>query len=84
MDATNHIPYGWSANRVHGRIGSAVPMHKTTVNLPDDVRELLERSSASVGQSPRQFIREAILLRCAVAGGEVTDEIRRIAADLRK
>jgi predicted transcriptional regulator len=58
-------------------------MHKTTVNLPDDVREMLERSAASVGQSPSQFIREAILLRCAVAGGEVTEEIRRIAADLR-
>jgi hypothetical protein len=43
-----------------------------------------ERSSASVGQSPSQFIREAILLRCAVAGGEVTDEIRRIATELRK
>jgi hypothetical protein len=70
------------------RAGSAFrlrgPMHKTTVNLPDDVRAMLERSSASVGQSPSQFIREAILLRCAVAGGEVTDEIRRIATELRK
>jgi hypothetical protein len=37
-----------------------------------------------VGQSPSQFIREAILLRCAIGDGEVTDEIRRIAADLRK
>lgn len=71
-------------NRAQGALGSRVPMHKTTVNLPDDVRELLERSAASVGQSPSQFIREAILLRCAVAGGEVTDEIRRIAADLRR
>jgi predicted transcriptional regulator len=73
-----------SRNRGHGVIGSAVPMHKTTVNLPDDVREMLERSAASVGQSPSQFIREAILLRCVVAGGEVTDEIRRIVAELRK
>ena len=36
------------------------------------------------GSVTQSVIREAILLRCAVAGGEVTDEIRRIAADLRK
>jgi uncharacterized protein (DUF1778 family) len=59
-------------------------MHKTTVNLSDDVRELLERAAASVGQTPTQFVREAVLLRCAVAGGEVTEEIRRLAAELRE
>jgi hypothetical protein len=57
-------------------------MRNTSVNLPDDVFELMERSAASVGQSPTQFVREAVLLRCAVAGGEVTDEIRRIADDV--
>jgi hypothetical protein len=51
--------------------------------MPDDVYVLMERAAASVGQSPSQFIREAVLLRCAVVGGEVTDEIRALAATLR-
>ncbi len=59
-------------------------MRKTSVNLPDDIGELMDRAAASVGQSPSQFIREAILLRCAIAAGEVTDEMRAIAADLRE
>jgi hypothetical protein len=58
-------------------------MRNTSVNLPDDVFELMQRAAASVGQSPTQFVREAVLLRCAVAGGEVTDEIRALAAALR-
>lgn len=59
-------------------------MRKTSVNLPDDIADLMERAAASVGQSPTQFVREAVLLRCAVAGGEVTDEMRVLAAELRK
>jgi Arc/MetJ-type ribon-helix-helix transcriptional regulator len=59
-------------------------MRKTSVNLPDDIADLMERAAASVGQSPSQFIREAVLLRCAVVGGEVSDEIRALAAALRK
>lgn len=59
-------------------------MRGTSVNLPDDVFELMERAARSVGQSPSQFIREAVLLRCAVAGGEVTDEIRALAQALRE
>jgi hypothetical protein len=31
-----------------------------------------------------QFVREAILLRCVVASGEATDEIRALAAALSK
>lgn len=58
-------------------------MRNTSVNLPDDVFELMQRAADSVGQSPTQFVREAVLLRCAVAGGEVTDEIRTLAAALR-
>jgi hypothetical protein len=58
-------------------------MRTTSVKIPDDVFVLLERASGSVGQSPSQFIREAILLRCAVVGGEVSDEIRALAATLR-
>lgn len=59
-------------------------MRNTSVNLPDDVFELMERAARSVGQSPTQFVREAVLLRCAVAGGEVTDEIRALAETLRE
>lgn len=59
-------------------------MRNTSVNLPDDVFELMERAARSVGQSPTQFVREAVLLRCAVAGGEVTDEIRARADALRE
>ncbi len=59
-------------------------MRNTNVRLPDDIFDLMQRAVASVGQSPTQYVREAILLRCAVTGGEVTDEIRRIAAELRK
>jgi hypothetical protein len=59
-------------------------MRKTSVDLPDDVFELMERAARSVGQSPSQFIREAVLLRCAVASGEVTDEIRAAAEALRE
>lgn len=59
-------------------------MRRSSVNLPDDIADLMERAAASVGQSPTQFVREAILLRCAVAGGEVTAEIRALAAELRK
>jgi uncharacterized protein (DUF1778 family) len=58
-------------------------MRGTSVKMPDDVYVLMERAAASVGQSPSQFIREAVLLRCAVVGGEVTDEIRALAATLR-
>jgi len=58
-------------------------MRTTSVKLPDDVFVLMERAAASVGQSPSQFIREAVLLRCAVVGGEVTEEIRDLAATLR-
>ena len=59
-------------------------MRKTSVDLPDDVFELMERAARSVGQSPSQFIREAVLLRCAVASGVVTDEIRAAAEALRE
>lgn len=59
-------------------------MRRTSLNLPDDVYDLMERAAASVGQSPTQFVREAVLLRCAVAAGEVSDEIRTLAAELRK
>jgi uncharacterized protein (DUF1778 family) len=59
-------------------------MRRTSVNLPDDVAELMERAAASVGQSPTQFVREAVLLRCALAAGEVTDELRALAAELRQ
>jgi uncharacterized protein (DUF1778 family) len=58
-------------------------VRRTSINLPDDVFELMERAAASVGQSPTQFIREAVLLRCALAAGEVTEEMRAIAAELR-
>jgi hypothetical protein len=37
-----------------------------------------------VDQSPSQFIREAILLRCAVPAARLTDQICRIAVDLRR
>jgi uncharacterized protein (DUF1778 family) len=57
-------------------------MRKTSVNLPDDIADLMDRAAAAAGQSPSQFIREAVLLRCAVAGGEVTDELRAFAAAL--
>jgi uncharacterized protein (DUF1778 family) len=59
-------------------------VRKTSVNLPDDVFELMERAAESVGQSTTQFVREAVLLRCAVAAGEVTKEMRTLAAELRK
>lgn len=59
-------------------------MRKTSVNLPEDIADLMARAAASVGQSPSQFVRESVLLRCAVAAGEVTDEIRQLAAELRK
>ena len=68
--------------RARRRLRSLV--RKTSVNLPDDIADLMERAAASVGQSTTQFVREAVLLRCAVAGGEVTDEIRALAAALRK
>ncbi|WP_445151167.1 ribbon-helix-helix domain-containing protein [Baekduia sp. Peel2402] len=58
-------------------------MRGTSVKLPDDVYVLMERAAREVGQSPSQFIREAVLLRCAVVGGEVTDELRSLAATLR-
>ena len=58
-------------------------MRKTSVNLPDDVFELMERAAASVGQTTGQFVREAVVLRCALAAGEVTDEMQAIAAKLR-
>lgn len=59
-------------------------MRKTSVNLPEDIADLMDRAAASVGQTTTQFVREAVLLRCAVAGGEVTDEIRQLASELRK
>jgi hypothetical protein len=59
-------------------------MRKTSVNLPDDVFELMERSAASVGQTTGQFVREAVLLRCALAAGEVSEEIHALAASLRE
>lgn len=59
-------------------------MRKTSVNLPEDIANLMDRAAASVGQTTTQFVREAVLLRCAVAGGEVTDEISQLAAELRK
>lgn len=59
-------------------------VRRTSLNLPDDVYDLMERAAASVGQSPTQFVREAVLLRCAVAAGGVSDEIRAMAADLSK
>jgi hypothetical protein len=59
-------------------------MRKTSVNLPDDVFELMERAAASVGQTTGQFVREAVVLRCALAAGEVTDEMQAIAAKLRE
>lgn len=59
-------------------------MRNTSISLPDDIADLLERAAASVGQSRTQFIREAVLLRCAVAAGEVTDEIHTLAATLRE
>jgi predicted transcriptional regulator len=59
-------------------------MRNTTVRLPDDIFDLMQRAAASVGQSPTQYVREAVLLRCAVTGGEVTDEIRAIAAELHE
>jgi uncharacterized protein (DUF1778 family) len=59
-------------------------VRKTSVNLPDDIANLMDRAAASVGQTTTQFVREAILLRCAIAAGEVTDEIRAIAAELRE
>ena len=59
-------------------------MRKTSVNLPEDIADLMDRAAASVGQSTTQFVREAVLLRCAVAAGEVTDEIRQLASELRK
>jgi uncharacterized protein (DUF1778 family) len=58
-------------------------VRKTSVNLPDDIDDLMRRAAASVGQTQGQFIREAILLRCAVAAGEVTDELRGLASQLR-
>lgn len=58
-------------------------MRKTSVNLPDDIDDLMRRAAASVGQTQGQFIREAILLRCALAAGEVSDELRGLAAQLR-
>lgn len=57
-------------------------MRKTSVNLPDDLDDLMRRAAASLGQSPSQFIREAVLLRCAVAEGEVSDELRALATKL--
>jgi hypothetical protein len=59
-------------------------VRKTSVNLPEDIADLMDRAAASVGQTTTQFVREAVLLRCAVAGGEVTDEIRQLASELRK
>jgi predicted DNA-binding protein len=59
-------------------------MRKTSVNLPDDVFELMERAATSVGQTTGQFVREAVVLRCALAAGEVTDEMQAIAAKLRE
>ena len=59
-------------------------MRKTSVNLPDDIADLMESAARSVGQSTTQFVREAVLLRCAVAGGEVTDEIRALSEALRE
>jgi uncharacterized membrane protein len=58
------------------------PVRKTSVNLPEDLYELMARAAESVGVSPTQFIREAILLRVGVAGGEVTDELRRMADEI--
>jgi predicted DNA-binding protein len=59
-------------------------MRKTSVNLPDDVFELMERAASSIGQTTGQFVREAVVLRCALAAGEVTDEMQAIAAKLRE
>ncbi len=42
----------------------------------------MRRGAASVGQSPAQFVREAVLLRCAIAAGDVTDEMAAIAKRL--
>ena len=39
----------------------------------------MERAAASVGQTTGQFVREAVVLRCALAAGEVTDEMQAIA-----
>jgi hypothetical protein len=44
----------------------------------------MERAAASVGQTTGQFVREAVVLRCALAAGEVTDEMQAIAAKLRE
>jgi predicted DNA-binding protein len=57
-------------------------VRKTSVELPDDLDELMRRGAASVGQSPAQFVREAVLLRCAIAAGDVTDEMAAIAKRL--
>jgi predicted transcriptional regulator len=57
-------------------------VRKTSVELPDDLDALMRRGAASVGQSPSQFVREAVLLRCAVSAGEVTDEMAAIAQSL--
>lgn len=35
-------------------------------------------------QTTGQFVREAVVLRCALAAGEVTDEMQAIAAKLRE
>jgi predicted transcriptional regulator len=58
-------------------------MRGTSVKLPDDVFALMERAAREVGQSPSQYIREAVLLRVAVGGGEVSEELRALAVTLR-
>jgi hypothetical protein len=57
-------------------------VRKTSVELPEDLDDLMRRGAEAVGQSPSQFIREAVLLRCAIAAGEVTDEMASIAVRL--
>lgn len=59
-------------------------MRKTSIELPDDLYDLMRRGAADVGQSPSQFVREAVLLRCAIAAGKVTDEMASIAEALEK
>lgn len=53
-------------------------MRKTSVNLPDDIADLMDRAAASAGQTIGQFVGEVVLLRCALAADEVTDEMHKL------
>jgi hypothetical protein len=51
-------------------------MRKTTVNFPDDVFALMERAAASGVRPGGTSSVKPWCWRCAVAAGEVTDDIR--------